>query len=81
MEYYGKMDRMATHAALSGSCSRKTYKRICCCWTAHTFMQARFPELMEDFEGDVDRVAARVAWDYMQVNLGCQFLFRLHYRV
>jgi hypothetical protein len=24
---------------------------------------------MEDFEGDVDRVAARVAWDYMQVGV------------
>jgi hypothetical protein len=45
------------------------------------FVQARFPELMEDFEGDVDRVAARVAWDYMQVNLGCQFRFHLHCRV
>ncbi|WIA40164.1 hypothetical protein OEZ86_013561 [Tetradesmus obliquus] len=30
------------------------------------YYEARFPELLEEFEGDVDRVAARVAWDYMQ---------------
>jgi hypothetical protein len=38
------------------------------CCVSLCVLQARFPELMEDLEGDVDRVAARVAWDYLQVG-------------
>uniref|UniRef100_A0A383WG32 Uncharacterized protein n=1 Tax=Tetradesmus obliquus TaxID=3088 RepID=A0A383WG32_TETOB len=39
------------------------------------YYEARFPELLEEFEGDVDRVAARVAWDYMQ---GISWLLRYY---
>lgn len=44
------------------------------CFDHALLLQARFPELLEEFEGDVDRVAARVAWDYMQVRSNMQSL-------